>query len=137
MAYSFTIGTEAMSDLLTIREKGVLVSMLEPHCKLIKTTVAQLLQANDTQRGRPSWHYLDCGVICLTEDYSTRSFFLRLFCIKRAKLLWEQEVYIPFKYTAARPYFHVFPADVHQVGLNFANETEAEEFLLAVETVQS
>ncbi|KAM4588571.1 actin nucleation-promoting factor WAS [Odontesthes bonariensis] len=136
MAYNFIIGAQVMSDLLTIREKGVLVSILEPHCKIIKTTVAQLLQAKDTQRGRPSWRYLDCGVICLTEDDSTtRSYFLRLYCVKRAKLLWEQEIHIPFKYTAARPYFHTLLADV-QVGLNFENETEAEEFLLAVEAVQ-
>lgn len=80
-----------------------------------------------------------------------------------AKLLWEQELYIPFKYNATRTFFHTFPADVRDsifkyqylqkvfltdlsgfiafaqachVGLNFANEAEAEEFYLILEAVQ-
>ena len=32
--------------------------------------------------------------------------------MQRAKLLWEQELYVPFKYNAARAYFHTFPAEV-------------------------
>ncbi|XP_070704163.1 actin nucleation-promoting factor WASL isoform X2 [Pempheris klunzingeri] len=125
-----------MSDLLTIREKGVLLTLLEPHCKLIKTTVAQVLEAKDTRGESPGWSCFGCGTMCLIEDESICSYFLRLYCVKRAKLLWEQELYIPFKYTATRTFFHTFPADGHQVGLNFANETEAEEFHLAVEAVQ-
>lgn len=125
-----------MSDLLTIREKGVLFTLLEPQCKLIKTTVAQVLMAKDTQVESPGWSCLGCGALCLVEDETIHSYFLRLYSVKHAKLLWEQELYIPFKYTAARMFFHTFPGDDHQVGLNFANETEAEEFHLAVETVQ-
>ncbi|XP_044032887.1 neural Wiskott-Aldrich syndrome protein isoform X2 [Siniperca chuatsi] len=87
MASSVIPGCHVMSDLLTIREKGVLFTLLEPQCK-------------------------------------------------HAKLLWEEELYIPFKYNATRTFFHTFPADGQQVGLNFANETEAEEFHLAVEAVQ-
>ncbi|KAM9759995.1 actin nucleation-promoting factor WASL [Menidia menidia] len=136
MAFGFIPDSQVMSDLLTIREKGILVNLLEPQCKLIKTTVAQLLEANDSQNESPGWHRSACGVLCLIEDDSVCSCFLRLYCVKGAKLLWEQEIFTPFKYTAARSYFHTFPADVHQVGLNFANEAEAEEFLLAVKSVQ-
>ncbi|XP_030584302.1 neural Wiskott-Aldrich syndrome protein [Archocentrus centrarchus] len=122
-----------MSDLLTIREKGILISLLEPQYKLIISTVAQILQAKSTPGESPSWSRLDCGVVCLIEDLSMHSYFLHLYCVKRAKLLWEQEVYIPFKYTVARTFFHTFPADDYQVGINFANEAEAEEFHQAVE----
>ncbi|XP_054883177.1 actin nucleation-promoting factor WAS [Poeciliopsis prolifica] len=125
-----------MSDLLTIREKGILIRLLEPHCKLVKSTVAQILQANDSEGESRSWHRVDCGVVCLIEDTSLQSFFLRLYCVQRAKLLWEQELYIPFKYAASRAYFHTFPGEACQVGLNFANESEAEEFQSAVEDVQ-
>lgn len=41
---------------------------------------------------------------------------------QRAELLWEQELYIPFKYTASRTYFHTFPADVRDSN---AQSTEA------------
>lgn len=133
MALSLITGSQVISDLLTIREKGVLISLLEPQCKLIKSTVAQILQAESTPGERPSWSRLECGVVCLIEDSSMHSYFLRLYCVKRAKLLWEQEMYIPFKYTAPRAFFHTFPADDYQVGVNFANENEAEEFHHTVE----
>ncbi|XP_069010430.1 actin nucleation-promoting factor WASL [Embiotoca jacksoni] len=133
MAYGSTAGCHVMSDLLTIREKGLLTGLLEPRCKLIKTTVAQILQAEAAEGERPRWSCLHCGVLCLTEDESLQSYFLRLYCVERSQLLWEQELYVPFKYTAARAFFHTFPADGHHVGLNFANEMEAEEFHLAVE----
>ncbi|XP_071351308.1 actin nucleation-promoting factor WASL [Trachinotus anak] len=136
MASSLIPGCHVMSDLLTIREKGVLFTLLEPHCKLIKITVAQVLEAKETQDESPGWCRLGCGVVCLIEDESVLSYFLRLYCVKRAKLLWEQELYIPFKYAANRTFFHTFPADGHQIGFNFANETEAEEFHLAVKAVQ-
>ncbi|KAM8757518.1 actin nucleation-promoting factor WASL [Acanthopagrus schlegelii] len=136
MASSLIPGCHVMSDLLTIREKGILFTLLEPHCKLVKTTVAQVLRAKDAEGESPGWSCLGCGAVCLIEDESIHSYFLRLYCVKRAKLLWEQELYIPFKYTATRMFFHNFPADDHQVGLNFANEEEAEEFHFAVEAVQ-
>ncbi|XP_049439878.1 neural Wiskott-Aldrich syndrome protein [Epinephelus fuscoguttatus] len=136
MASSLTPGIHAMSDLLTIREKGVLFTLLEPQCMLIKSTVAQVLVATETEGERPGWSCLGCGAVCLIEDTFIHSHFLRLYCVKRAKLLWEQELYVPFQYAATRTFFHTFPADGHQVGLNFANEAEAGEFLLAVEAVQ-
>ncbi|XP_040889316.1 wiskott-Aldrich syndrome protein [Toxotes jaculatrix] len=134
MASSLTPGCHVMSDLLTIREKGVLFSLLQPQSKLIKTTVAQVLEAKEGES--PGWCCLGCGVVCLIDDESVHSYFLRLYCVKRAKLLWEQELYIPFEYTATCSFFHTFPTDEHQIGFNFANETEAEEFYLAVKAVQ-
>ncbi|XP_012719295.2 wiskott-Aldrich syndrome protein [Fundulus heteroclitus] len=136
MAFSHILQSQVMSDLLTIREKGILAGLLEPDCKLVKTTVAQILQAKDTEGQRRRWHRLECGVVCLVEDLSVQSYFLRLYCVQRAKLLWEHELYIPFKYTASHAYFHTFPGEDEQVGLNFANEAEAEEFQSAVERAQ-
>lgn len=34
MALSLITGSQVISDLLTIREKGVLISLLEPQCKV-------------------------------------------------------------------------------------------------------
>ncbi|KAM7402044.1 hypothetical protein PAMP_017315 [Pampus punctatissimus] len=136
MASSLIPGCQVMSDLLTIREKGVLLTVLKTKCKLIKSTVAQVLEAKENQGGSPGWSCLGCGVVCLIEDQSVHSYFLHLYCVKRAKLLWEQELYIPFKYNRKSAFFHTFPADGHQAGLNFANEVEAEEFHQAVEAVQ-
>ncbi|KAK5912390.1 hypothetical protein CesoFtcFv8_002269 [Champsocephalus esox] len=136
MASGVIPGCHVMSDLLTLREKGVLFTLLHPQCKLIQSTVAQVLVSEGTGGESPGWSCLGCGAVCLIEDTSIHTYFLRLYCVKRAMLLWEQELYIPFKYTAPCKFFHTFPADGNQVGLNFANEPEAEEFLLSVEAVQ-
>ncbi|KAM3621270.1 uncharacterized protein V6R79_008632 [Siganus canaliculatus] len=137
MASSLVPGCLAMTDLLSIREKGVLFTLLDPQYKLIKTTVAQVLVPEEAQGGEsPGWSCLDCGAICLIQDASVHSYFFCRYCVKHPKLLWKQELYVPFRYTAVRQFFHTFPADSHQVGFNFANHTEAEEFLLAVKAVQ-
>ncbi|XP_042263645.1 neural Wiskott-Aldrich syndrome protein isoform X2 [Thunnus maccoyii] len=107
MASSLIPGCQVMSDLLTIREKGVISTLLQPQHELIKSTVAQVLVAKENQDGGPGWSCLDCGVVCLIEDQSVHSYFLHLYCVKS-----------------------------HQAGFNFANEAEAEEFHLAVKAVQ-
>ncbi|KAM3621267.1 uncharacterized protein V6R79_008632 [Siganus canaliculatus] len=108
MASSLVPGCLAMTDLLSIREKGVLFTLLDPQYKLIKTTVAQVLVPEEAQGGEsPGWSCLDCGAICLIQDASVHSYFFCRYCVKS-----------------------------HQVGFNFANHTEAEEFLLAVKAVQ-
>ncbi|KAJ7999181.1 hypothetical protein DPEC_G00212740 [Dallia pectoralis] len=61
--------------------------------------------------GEGGWRCVGCGVVCLVKDLSQYSYFLRLYSVKRAKLLWEQELYNQFEYSAPRPYFHTFPAD--------------------------
>ncbi|XP_071772620.1 actin nucleation-promoting factor WAS isoform X2 [Centroberyx gerrardi] len=136
MASSPESGCQVMSDLLSVREKGVLFTLLGPQCKLVASAVAQVLVANKTKCGNLGWSCWGCGVVCLIEDNSMHSYFLRLYCVKRAKLLWEQEVYAPFKYTATCIFFHTFPSDDCQAGLNFADETEAEGFRVAVESIQ-
>ncbi|XP_072539438.1 uncharacterized protein [Salminus brasiliensis] len=52
---------------------------------------------------------------------------------QKAKLLWEQELYTPFEYLAPCPYFHTFPGDDCQTGLNFTDEEEAGLFYSAVQ----
>lgn len=48
----------------------------------MKSTVAQILQAISTPGERPSWSRVECGVVCLIEDSSMHSYFLRLYCVK-------------------------------------------------------
>lgn len=50
--------------------------------QLIKTTVAQVLVAKETQGESPGWSCLGCGTLCLIEDESVRSYFLHLYCVK-------------------------------------------------------
>ncbi|XP_072308436.1 uncharacterized protein [Eucyclogobius newberryi] len=129
-------GFQVMSDLLTMREKNLIYSLIHSPCTLMKCTVAQVLRSSEETDGTLSWRSMACGVLCLIRDPSIQTYFLRLFCVRKAELLWEQEVYVPFKYTALRAYFHTFPADGHQIGFNFTDETEAEEFHFAVKAIK-
>ncbi len=105
---------------------------------------------------RSQWNKRHCGVVCFIKDNIKRSYFLRVFCLDRQSAIWEQELYSSFDYCAPRPYFHTFEGDVSpdilfiillnynfnlvdtfrmqecRIGLNFANEGEAEYFLMAI-----
>ncbi|KAF4112366.1 hypothetical protein G5714_007161 [Onychostoma macrolepis] len=58
---------------------------------------------------------------------------MRLYCLKKAKLQWEQELYTPFEYSETCPYFHTFPGDECRIGINFVDEDEAKQFYIAVQ----
>ena len=51
----------------------------------------------------------------------------------RRIVVFDQEIYNQFQYKCPRSYFHTFEADNGQVGLNFADETEASNFRTRVE----
>ena len=51
----------------------------------------------------------------------------------RKIVVFDQEIYNQFRYKTPRPYFHTFEAEDGQVGLNFADETEAAQFQKIVE----
>ncbi|XP_057374296.1 actin nucleation-promoting factor WAS-like [Daphnia carinata] len=81
---------------------------------------------------RSQWNLRHCGVLCFIKDNIQRSHYLRVFCLDRQSVVWEQELYSAFEYCAPRPYFHTFEGDDCRVGLNFANDAEAEFFLMAI-----
>ncbi|XP_057194801.1 uncharacterized protein si:dkey-197j19.6 isoform X2 [Triplophysa rosa] len=120
-----------LSPLLSTRENGLLFSLLSQDCNVLACSVVQLVIAAPPQK--KEWKSHSFGVVCLVQDKTKHSTFIRLYCLKKAKLLWEQELYTPFEYSEACPYFHTFSGDECQAGLNFADEEEARQFYLAVQ----
>lgn len=53
---------------------------------------------------------------------------MRLYCLNRNAMVWEQEVYDPFAVNRPRPYLLTFDGDDRIVCFNFADESEAEAF---------
>jgi len=51
----------------------------------------------------------------------------------RRMIVFDQEIYNQFRYKTPRPFFHTFEAEDGQIGLNFADETEAAHFQHVVE----
>ncbi|XP_062401103.1 uncharacterized protein si:dkey-197j19.6 [Sardina pilchardus] len=128
-------GLRVFSTYLSTRENGLLVRVIGADCSILASAVVQLVLVSPAQKGqRLAWEVHSCGVACLVQDRNVHSAFIRIYCVKKAKLLWEQEVYTPFKYSAPHPYFHSFPGDDCYAGLNFADEEEAAKFLSAVQT---
>lgn len=71
------------------------------------------------------WIKKNTGIITLIRDNPKRSYFLRLYCLQRKAMLWEQELYNSMDYNAPLTYFHTFEGEECMAAFNFANETEA------------
>ncbi|XP_059163971.1 actin nucleation-promoting factor WAS-like isoform X2 [Physella acuta] len=119
------------SILLEDHENTVLFETMGRFSTSLATGVVQLYLAEQADRNR--WSKIHCGVACFVKDSSKRSFFFRLYDIKKQKLLWEQELYSQLVYKAPRDYFHTFEGDNCQVGLNFSSEDEAVKFKKVVQ----
>ncbi|XP_067269826.1 actin nucleation-promoting factor WAS isoform X1 [Pseudorasbora parva] len=121
----------AGSLLLSPQENERLEDLLGRRCVSLSSAVVQLLMAVPSEPNH--WTPQQSGVVCFVKDSHLRSFFIRLYDIKAGKLVWEQEIYNQLMYQKVRPFFHTFPGDDCQVGLNFADVTEAENFFTVVE----
>ncbi|XP_039520555.1 proline-rich protein LAS17-like [Pimephales promelas] len=118
-----------LSPLLSTRENGLLCSLLSYDCSVLACGIVQLVIAEKRE-----WKSHSFGVLCLVQDTFIHSTFMRLYCLKqKAKLQWEQELYTPFEYSETCPYFHTFPGDECQIGINFADEGEAKQFYIAMQ----
>ncbi|MCJ8734962.1 hypothetical protein PDJAM_G00241520 [Pangasius djambal] len=114
------------SSLLSIQENERLVDLLGRRCVTLATAVVQLYMA--LPHSPAHWSLQHTGVVCFVKDNPRRSYFIRLYDIKEGKMIWEQELYTQMTYSSPKQFFHSFPADDCQVGLNFANEQESELF---------
>ncbi|TRY66842.1 hypothetical protein DNTS_033017 [Danionella cerebrum] len=119
------------SSWLTSQENERLQDLLGSRCVSLSSSVVQLLMALPSESN--CWSLQHTGVVCFIKDSLLRSFFIRIYDIKAQKLVWEQEIYNQLMYQRSKPYFHTFPGDHCQVGLNFADITEAEHFFAVVE----
>ncbi|GFR59154.1 neural Wiskott-Aldrich syndrome protein [Elysia marginata] len=122
--------TNARSMLLRDAENEALFQTIGRLCVTLATGVVQLYLADQADRNR--WSKRCCGVVCFVKDSSKRSFYIRVYDIKKQQMIWEQELYNQFQYKYPRDYFHTFEGDNCQAGLNFASEDEALKFKTAV-----
>ncbi|XP_019951868.2 WASP actin nucleation promoting factor b isoform X1 [Paralichthys olivaceus] len=121
----------ARSSLLSLQEHEKLEDLLGRRCASMATAVAQLYMA--LPHSPSTWSLQHTGVVCFIKDNPQRSYFIRMFDLKGGRLVWEQELYNQIVYSSPQWYFHTFAADDCQVGLNFADEQEADAFQNAVE----
>jgi len=121
------------SMLLSAEENQMVVALVGPRCQTLATTVAQVYRSEGPGHNY-RWNKRTCGVICFVKDNLRRSYFIRVYDMDRTVLVFDQEIYNQFRYKAPRPYFHTFEGDDAQIGLNFADEAEADVFQKTVES---
>lgn len=121
------------SRLLTAEENQTVASLVGHKCQALATTVAQVYQSEGPGHSY-RWNKRTCGVVCFVKDNGRRSYFIRVFDLDRNVLVYDQEIYTQFRYKSPRPYFHTFEGDEAQIGLNFADEDEADLFQKTVES---
>ncbi|XP_075691053.1 actin nucleation-promoting factor WAS isoform X2 [Rhinoderma darwinii] len=114
---------------MSVPVTSIITRLTPSQNRTLATTVVQLLLAPSNDH----WIKQSCGIACLEKDNPKRSYFIRLYDITEEKLVWEQELHQQLEYLTPRPFFHTFPIDGCQAGLNFANEEEAEVFRAVVE----
>ncbi|XP_034947337.1 neural Wiskott-Aldrich syndrome protein-like [Chelonus insularis] len=109
--------------LLKPEENEEIFRLIGNRCQCLAAGVIQLyLTEAPTHR---EWIKKNTGVITLIRDNPKRSYFLRLYCLQRKAMLWEQELYNSMDYNAPMAYFHTFEGEDCMAAFNFANETEA------------
>jgi len=85
-----------------------------------------------------NWEYSGkCGAMFLLADSNLKTHFLRLLDTSSGNMLFEQEFYDNFSYSTLNDWLHIFENDKSVIGLSFADEQEAKEFLNCVNQCKS
>ncbi|XP_040579163.1 uncharacterized protein [Lepeophtheirus salmonis] len=118
--------------LLTDAEVKDLGSLIPENCQGIAMTVVRLFFANPT---KSDWDLQGTGAICLMKDYSRRSHYMQFLKADPKEVHWEQELYLELRLKFRSDRFYEFEGDSGSIGIQFADLSESEIFVSAVESV--
>uniref|UniRef100_A0A0N5A390 FERM domain-containing protein n=1 Tax=Parastrongyloides trichosuri TaxID=131310 RepID=A0A0N5A390_PARTI len=76
------------SNLLTDDENQRLFRLCGPNSSVLAAGVCQLLRSSN--KPIPAWEIVAPGIIVFYKDYERRLYCLRLYCLAREELVWEQ-----------------------------------------------
>lgn len=117
-------------ELLSNDENLQLFKLLGSRCQSLCTTVVQLFYTHPPYHSE--WLKKGTGVLCFVKDNVKKSFFFRMFCLRRNVKLWEQEMYNNMEYMEATTFFHMFEGHDCVVAFNFASKEEARNMKIVV-----
>ncbi|KAK7080960.1 hypothetical protein SK128_011306, partial [Halocaridina rubra] len=118
------------SILLSREENDVVFKLLGPRCQTLITAVVQVYGTDGPHHN--VWRKRYCGVVTFTKDNVRRSYYIQVYDVIGGSRVFEQELYNQFTYSASLPYFHQFEAEEQMIGLNFADDGEANQFNQAI-----
>lgn len=76
----------------------------------LATAIIQLFVTSPPDHS--SWIKHESGVLCFVKDNGKRSYFFRIYCPIRKRLVWQQELYNNIEYKSPTKYLHTFEAEV-------------------------
>ncbi|KAL7647526.1 UNVERIFIED_CONTAM: hypothetical protein RMT77_001126 [Armadillidium vulgare] len=118
--------TNSPSKLLSNEENETLFKIMGARCQAQVSAVVQVFGTEPPNHS--SWKKLHCGAATFTKDNTRRSYFIQVYDIVKEQKLLEQEIYNLFSYHVSLPFFHQFEGENQMIGLNFADNQEAEAF---------
>ncbi|KAK9686528.1 P21-Rho-binding domain [Popillia japonica] len=113
------------SILLSPEENQQIFRLVGSRCKTITTAVVQLYHTQSPNHIQ--WVKKDTGVLCFVRDNVRKTYFFRLFCLKRNCMVWEQETYTQMDYDCRCSFLHTFEGDKCIYAFNFASTHEADD----------
>lgn len=119
------------SKILSVEENSFVFSLLGKNCLSQCTAVAELFTADPPQFSY--WNRFGMGVLCFVKDSEKRSYFMRLYCLRRKQTIWEHEIYDELTCLQPRPYLIMFEGQPSIICLNFASEAEADKFSMLLQ----
>ncbi|XP_064091389.1 actin nucleation-promoting factor WASL-like isoform X2 [Macrobrachium nipponense] len=122
--------TDEFFSLLSQEENEIVCRLLGARCQAKSTAVVQVFGTDGPHHNK--WQKRHCGVATFTKDSARKSYYIQVFDIDGESCVFEQELYYHFKYSVSKPFFHQFEAEDQMIGLNFADEREADFFSCAV-----
>jgi hypothetical protein len=132
------------SSHLSPEENELIFYLIGKRCQTQCTTVAQLFQTEAPLHRR--WVKFHTGALCFVKDSAMRSYYIRMYCLIKREMVWEQEIYDEIEFSRVKPFLVTFEGQVlgsylkmplflinffqyGMVALNFAFLDEAESFL--------
>lgn len=119
------------SKLLSVEENRLVFSLLGKKRLSQCTAVAEVFMADPPHFSK--WNRFGMGVLCFIKDSMKRSYFMRLYCLRRKQTIWEQEIYDELAFLQPRPYLIIFEGQPSIVCINFASDAEAEKFAMLLQ----
>ncbi|XP_037029639.1 neural Wiskott-Aldrich syndrome protein isoform X1 [Bradysia coprophila] len=114
------------SSLLTQEENEHIFSLLGRRCQSMATAVVQLYITESPAHSL--WIKRNTGIACFIRDSTKRSYFVRIYCLMKNELIWEEEMYESIYINKSKEYLLDFEGRECLIALNFASESEANQF---------
>lgn len=128
---SATAKKSSPSHLLSVEENELVFSLLEKKRLSQCTVVAEIFTADPPHFSH--WDRFGMGVLCFVKDNIKRSYFMRLYCLRRKQTIWEHEIYDELAFSKPRPYLIIYEGQQSIICINFASDAEAEKFAMLLQ----